>query len=387
MDFAWSTEQEELFAGVLSFARQQLNHDIAERDRAARFGEKEWQACGAFGLAGLCLPREYGGGGLDCLSTARALEAFGQGCADGGLGFALCAHLLACATPLALHGSDAQKARYLPPLASGAWLGANAITESEAGSDAFALKTRAREDGADFVLSGEKTFVTNGPLAQLFLVYAATHPERGFLGISAFLIERDTPGLVIGKPIETAGLSTAPLSSLYLEDCRVPREQRLGGEGMGGAIFKDSMAWERSCLFAFWLGAMTRQLDETVEHARARRQFGRAIGSNQAISHKIADMKLRLEAARLLAYRACWAHTQGQSAELEISLAKLAVSEAFVQSSLDAVQIFGGSGVMRELGVERYVRDALPGAIYSGTSEMQREIIARYLGLRPAGRG
>jgi alkylation response protein AidB-like acyl-CoA dehydrogenase len=386
MDFSWSPEQNELFENVLCFARENLSTGIVERDRTRTFGEQEWKACAAFGLSGLSIPREFGGMGLDCLSTARAIEAFGKGCPDGGLGFSLCAHLLACAVPIARCGSPEQKAKYLPRLCSGEWIGANAITESEAGSDAFALKASARIEGDEFVLSGEKSFVTNGPIAQLFLVYASTRPERGFMGVSAFLVERETDGLVVGKPIETTGLTTAPLSSLYLDDCRVAATQRLGGEGMGGAIFKDSMGWERSCLFAFWLGAMDRQLEQTIEQANTRRQFGRAIASNQAVSHKIADMKLRLEAARLLVYRACWERAQGRPSELHTSLAKLAVSEAFIQSSLDAVQIFGGSGVIQEIGIERYLRDALPGTVYSGTSEMQRELIARALGLSARGR-
>ncbi len=383
MDYSWTPEQDELYAGILRFARENLNATTLERDRTRRFGEEEWKKCAGFGLAGLCIPRESGGLGLDCLSTARALEALGRGCSDGGLGFSLSAHLFACAVPVHLHGSPDQKERYLARLASGEWIGANAITESEAGSDAFALKARARKEGDGYVISGEKSFVTNAPVARLFLVYASTAPENGFLGISAFLVERDTPGLKAGRPMETTGLTTSPISSLYLDDCRVPASALLGREGAGGSIFKDSMGWERSCLFAFWLGALERQLEETVDHAKSRRQFGHPIGSNQAVSHRIADMKLRLEAARLLLYRACWERAAGHPSELAASLAKLAVSEAFVASSLDAVQIFGGSGVMQEIGIERYLRDALPGTIYSGTSEMQRELIARALGLPP----
>ncbi|MGH9369262.1 MAG: acyl-CoA dehydrogenase family protein, partial [Thermoanaerobaculia bacterium] len=346
-------------------------------------GKEEWKRCADLGLLGLPVSREYGGMGLDCLTTARALEALGNGCPDGGLGLTLGAHLLACSMPIELHGTAEQKQTYLPKLCSGEWIGANAITESEAGSDAFALKTRALKDGNDYVLGGEKTFVTNAPVADLFVVYASTRPEWGFLGISAFLVERDTPGLLVGQPFEKCGLATSPMSSLYLDDCRVPDSHRLGAEGMGGSIFQASIGWERSCLFAFWLGTMDRQLDEVIQHARSRHQFGRPIGANQAISHRIADMKLRLESARLLLYRACWERSRGHPSDLFTSLAKLAVSEAFLQSSLDAAQIFGGSGIVREVGIERYVRDALPGTIYSGTSEMQREIIARALGLPP----
>jgi L-prolyl-PCP dehydrogenase len=390
MDFSWSPAQKELFDGVLAFARGRLSaspHDLNAREQSRSFSIELWRACGEYGLPGLAIAQEHGGAGLDCLSTARALEALGQGTTDGGLGFSLCAHLLACAVPLSLHGSPEQQARWLPRLCTGEWIGANAITESQAGSDVFSLAARAHAQGDEFVLSGEKLFVTNGPVAEVLLVYAATQPERGFLGVSAFVVQRDTPGLRFGKPLETTGLTTAPLCSVYLDECRVPKSALLGKQGTGGAIFMDSMAWERSCLFAFWLGTMQRQLDETIAQAKARRQFGRAIGSNQAVSHKIADMKLRLEAARLLLYQACWRRAQHAASELDSALAKLAVSEAFVQSSLDAVQIFGGMGVLRETGVERYLRDAVCGTVYSGTSEMQREIIARELGLPVRRRG
>jgi alkylation response protein AidB-like acyl-CoA dehydrogenase len=289
--------------------------------------------------------------------------------------------------PIDLHGTEPQKREFLPRLCSGGWIGANAITESEAGSDAFALRTRARREGDGYVLEGEKTFVTNGPVADLFLIYASTAPERGFLGISAFLVERGRSGLTLGKAFDTSGLTTSPIGSIYLNQCRVPESRRLGGEGMGGSVFQSSMGWERCGLFAYWLGTMDRQLEESVHHAKTREQFGRAIGENQAISHRIAEMKLRLEGARLLLYRACWERDRGRASDLWTALAKLAVSEAFLQSSLDAVRIFGGTGVIRDAGIEGYVRDALPGTVYSGTSEMQREIIARALGLPPRPRG
>ncbi len=383
MDFGWTAEQDELYQSVQQFARGRLVATASEREQEHRFGREEWQSCAEMGLLGLSVSRDQGGLGLDCLSTARALEALGNGCPDSGLGLSLGAHLFACSMPIDLHGSTDQKAVYLPKLCSGEWIGANAITESEAGSDAFALKTRARRDGAEYVLDGEKTFVTNGPVADLFLVYASTQPERGFLGISAFLVERGSPGLTVGKPFEKGGVTTSPMSSIYLAGCRVPESRRLGPEGLGGSLFQSSIGWERSGLFAFWLGTMERQLDEAVQHAKTRRQFGRPIGSNQAVSHRLANMKLRLESSRLLLYRACWERSQGHPSDLMSSLAKLAVSEAFLESSIDAVRIFGGSGIVRDVGIERYVRDALPGTIYSGTSDMQREIIARALGLPP----
>lgn len=377
MDFRWSTEQQEFYDRVVSFARTRLTHDPASH----QFSRDAWRALGEFGLLGLCIPERYQGLGLDSLSTAHAMEALGRGCRDAGLVFSAAAHLFACVLPIQLHGEDELRARLVARLATGDAIGANAITEAEAGSDAFALKTRAVRDGDFFVLDGAKTFVTNGPVADVFVVYASTSPSDGYLGISAFAVEKGTPGLSVGQPFAKMGLTTSPVSSIYLESCRVPAQHLLGGLGKGAAVFSESMSWERSCLFALYIGSMERQLDETIAFARERRQSGRPIGKFQAISHRIADMKLRLEGARLLLYRACWLRDQDVDATLEISLAKLAVSEAAIQSSLDAIQIHGGSGFVAETGVERALRDAIPSTIFSGTSEIQRNLIAQRLGL------
>ncbi len=377
MDFGWSEQQDDLYGRTLAFARAQLG----ARGGGGAFPLEAWRRAGEFGLLGLSVPERYRGLGLDALTTARAVEAFGRGCADGGFVFSACAHLFACAMPIALHGDDALKARVLPRLASGQWVGANAITEAEAGSDVTALKATATRDGAGYVLDGAKSYVTNGPCADVLLVYAKTAPNDGYLGVSAFVVERDAPGLRVGPPFAKMGLESSPISAVYLDGCRVPATSRLGAEGAGAAIFADSMLWERACLFAAYVGAMERQLDDCVAFARERRQFRRPIGKHQAVAHRIADMKLRLEGARLLLYRACWLRDRGHEATLEVSLAKLAVSEAAIQSGLDAIQIHGGLGYMVESGVERALRDAVPATIFSGTSEIQRDLIARGLGL------
>lgn len=385
MDFAWTPEQQELYDSVRRLAHEELSAAAQERERVHEFATAEWQKAAQAGLTGLPVAVEYGGRGFDCLTTARVLEAIGNGCPDGGFGFALAAHTLACCVPINRHGSEAQKAKYLPNLCSGVWIGANAITEGDAGSDALALRSRAAKIEGGYVLNGQKLYVTNAPVAGIFLVYASTDPGRGVFSISGFLVDRDTPGLTIGSRAVKTGLTTAQMGSVNMHDCFVPACQRLGAEGAGAAIFHESMVWERSCLFALWVGAMERQLSEVIERAQKRCQFGRPIGANQAVSHRIADMKVRLESVRLLVYRACWERSRAGACELSASLAKLAVSEAFLQSSLDAVQIFGASGILRDTGIEQYVRDALPGRIYSGTSEMQRDLIARSLGL-PTGR-
>lgn len=378
MDFAWTPEQDELYERILEFGRRRFG---ASRPAEATFTREEWAVCGGFGLLGLCAPESYGGLGLDALTTARALEAFGRGCPDAGLAFSIAAHLFACVMPIAEHGGEELRRRALPRLCGGEWIGANAITEPEAGSDAFSLRARATRDGDDYLLSGTKAYVTNGPAADLVVVYAATNPKFGYLGLSAFAVGLPRAGVTAGPAEPKLGLRGSPLGELHFDDCRVPDGARLGREGQGGAVFQASMGWERACLFALYLGAMERQLDAAVAHARDRQQFGRAIGKNQAVSHRLAEMRLRLEGARLLLYRACWLKSRGEDAALATALAKLAVSEAAVHNGLDAIRTFGGVGVMSAAGVDRGLRDALPGTIFSGTSDIQRDVIARYLGL------
>lgn len=381
MDFSWNPDDQALFEGALRFAREELNEGLEDRLRERRFCRVAWERLGAFGLLGASLPESHGGMGLPQPVAARLVEAVGQGCEDMGLVFSAAAHQFACATPIASFGGEAVKDRVLSKLASGDWVGANAITEAGAGSDIARLETVATRDGDDYVLDGAKSYVTNGPEADLFLVYATLDRSHGYMGITAFAVERDTPGLTVGNRFETIGLQTSPIGSVYLEGCRVPASHRVGAEGQGSAIFADSMHHERTCLFAAYVGAMQRQLDRVVEHARTRSQFRRPIGKFQGVAHRVADMKLRLEAARLLLYRACWLRERGETATLEVSLAKLAISEAAVQSGLDAIQVFGGAGTMTEMGVERALRDAVPATIFSGTSEIQRDLIARELGL------
>lgn len=380
MDFAWNKEDVELYDRVLSFARS-LEGRRREDPGAEPFPTALWRECGKFGLLGLCVPEEYGGMGLGALSTARALEAFGRGYHDMGFAFAMSAHLFACVMPIVEHGTASLKERVLPPLCDGRWIGANAITEAEAGSDAFALASRAVSQDSGYALTGVKSYVTNGPVADVMVFYASTNPAHGHLGLSAFLVEKDAEGVRVGKPFEKIGLETALISSVYLEDCPVSTDHLLGREGAGAQVFKSSMYWERACLFAGYLGTMERQLEQVVTYANERRQYGKRIGHYQAVSHRIADMKLRLESARLLLYRACWLFDRGEDAELAISLAKTAVSEAAVQSGLDTIRIHGGIGVAKEAGVENHIRDAIPSTVFSGTSEIQRNLIARALGL------
>jgi hypothetical protein len=382
MDFSLTEEQELLRREIDRFARNELSEGVIERDREHRFSRELWRKCGEMGLTGLPVPEAYGGGGLDPLSTAIALEALGHGCLDGGLVFSISAHLLACVVPIWQHGTEEQKRRYLPDLCGGRKIAVNAMTEPGSGSDAFAMTTRAVPVEGGYRINGHKTFGTNGPVADLAVVYAVTDPEKGYHGgISVFLVETDAPGCQVGQTFDKLGLRTSPMSELVFDDLVVPEEAVLGGIGGGSRIFTESMDWERICLFAGNIGIMERLLERSIDYARTRTQFGTPIGKFQAVSHRIADMKMNLEAARLLVYRAAWRLEHARGASLDASIAKLFVSESLLSAALDTVQIFGGYGFMTEYEVERVLRDAVGSTIYSGSSEMQRNIIARWLGL------
>ena len=382
MEFSLSDEQKLLRQQIVQFAQKELNPGAAERDHDQVFSRELWLKCGELGLQGLPIPEEYGGGGLDPLSTAIALDALGYGCHDGGLVFSICAHLLPCVVPIWKYGSEEQKRRYLPALCDGTLVAVNAMSEPDSGSDAFAMRTRAEPDGEGYRINGTKTFSSNGPVADLAVVFAVTDAAKGYHGgISAFLVEKGTPGFRSGRKFAKLGLRSSPMGELVFEDVRVPAGAMLGAPGAGSTLFTHSMDWERTCLFATNVGAMERLLERSVEYARTRVQFGQAIGKFQAVSHRIADMKVRLEAARLLVYKAAWELERSRNAMLSASLAKLFVSEALVETALGAVQVLGGYGFMTEYEVERPLRDAVGSTIYSGTSEMQRNIIARWLGL------
>jgi alkylation response protein AidB-like acyl-CoA dehydrogenase len=382
VDFSLTDEQVSLRDTVIRFARERLNEGAAQRDRDHEFSRELWHECGKIGIPGLPVPEEFGGSGLDPLSTALTLEALGYACIDGGLVFSLCAHLLSCVVPLWKHGNEEQKRRYLPKLCNGELIGVHAMTELDSGSDAFALKTRAVRDGEGFRIKGTKTFISNGPVADLVIVFALTDPQKGFHGgVSAFLVEKGAQGFTVGQRFEKMGIRSSPLGELVFDDVYTSADAVLGGVGAGTAVFTQAMDWERICLFASHIGAMERLLERAIEHARTRKQFGQVIGKFQAISHRIADMKVHLEAARLLTYRAASRLDKARTVSMDAAMAKLFVSESLLKTALDTVQIHGGYGYMTEYEVERALRDAVAGTIYSGTSEMQRNIIARWLGL------
>ena len=375
-------EQQTLREEIVRFAQKELNDDLIARDRAQAFNRDLWKKCGEMGLQGLPVPEEYGGSAADGLTTAIAMEALGYGCRDSGLVFSICAHLLSCVVPLWKHGNEAQKRRWLPGMCDGTLVGVHAMTEPDSGSDAYTMHTRATPDGSGWRINGTKIFITNGPVADMVIVFAVTDAEKGFHGgITAFLVEAGTPGFRTSQKIEKMGLRTSPFAELVFEDVYVGAETILGRPGAGAQQFQNSMDWERVCLFASHVGTMERLTEQSIEYARTRRQFGQPVGKFQAIQHKVADMKIRLEAARLLVRRAAAMLDKSKMVSLDAAVAKVFTSEALVQTALDAVQIHGGYGYCTEYEIERAVRDAVGSTIYSGTSEMQRQIIARFVGL------
>jgi alkylation response protein AidB-like acyl-CoA dehydrogenase len=381
MDFSWTEEQLTLKNAVVEFARRELNDDLIASDRQGEFSRQKWKKCASFGIQGLPIPEEYGGAGVDILSTMLAMEGLGYGCRDNGLVFALNAQLWSVQLPIVTFGTEIQKQTYLPRLCNGELIGAHGMTEPDSGSDAYKLRTLAKRDQNGYVLNGSKTFVTNAPVADLAVVFATLDPAQGLGGITAFLVQNGTPGFSVGRDIEKMGLRTAPMSEVILQDCYIPEQNRLGPEGAGASIFNSSMEWERSCILASHVGAMQRQIETCIKYARARRQFGQPIGNFQSVSNRIADMQVRLETARLILSKVAWLKKTGKPAVMEAAIAKLYLSEAFVASSMDAVRIHGGYGYTTEFEVERDLRDAVGGTLYSGTSDIQRMIIARWLGL------
>ena len=382
MDFSLTEEQQLLRETIVRFSEKELNSDVTQRDREHRFSRDLWKKCGEMRLQGLPVPEEYGGSGLDPLSTAIALEGLGYGCKDGGLVFSICAHLLSCVVPVWRHGTEQQKKRFLPRLCDGSFIGVHAMTEPNSGSDAFALSTKAERQGDGYRINGSKTFISNGPVADVVIVFALTDAKKGYHGgVSAFIVEKGAAGFRSSQPFDKMGIRTAPLGELVFEDVYVTEDAVLGGIGAGSAIFTHAMDWERTCLFASHVGAMERLLELVLKYARSRTQFGQTIGKFQAVAHRIADLKVHLEASRLLVYRAASRLDQSRSVSLDASIAKLFVSESLLEAALAAVQIHGGYGYMTEFEVERALRDAVGCTIYSGTSEMQRNIISRWLGL------
>lgn len=383
MDFALTKDQEELRQAVLKFAVEELNDGLDRDDETGTFPAAKWKACADFGLLGLPIAPDYGGQGASLITTIIVMEALGKGCLDNGLVFSMNAQLWSCQMPIMRYGSELQKREWLTKLVSGEAIAAHAISEPGAGSDVFSLQSKAERVTGGYLVSGSKTFSTNAPVADLAVTFVylrqPEHDDRRAL--TAFLIPRNTPGATFGTAFSKMGLRTSPMGEIAFDECFVPESARLGPEGAGARIFNTAMEWERACIFAAHVGAMDRLLGNCIEYSRSRRQFDRPIAKYESIANRMVEMKVAIEAGRFLIYYVGWLHGQGKGTVMESAIAKLFVSEAHKQAALDAVQIFGGYGYMKGNPPERELRDALSGTLYSGTSEMQRKIIARCLGL------
>ncbi len=381
MNFGWTDEQQRRRDEAIAFAVEQLNDDLIARNRDGVWSPEAWKACAQFGLFGTTVPTAYGGRGDDLLTTIAVLEGIGYGCRENGLPFAINSQLWSTQPALAKFGNEEQKQTYLRRLVDGSAIGAFGITEVDTGSDSYNLATTATRVDGGYRLTGTKAYITFAPIADFAVVFAVTDPDLGKWGITAFVVDTGTDGFTIEPVEEKMGLRTTPFGKLTFEECFVPESSRLGADGGGMAIFTKAMESERSYIFASQVGRMERQIEECVAYANERTAFGRPIGKNQAVSNRIANMMVRLETGRNLLYKVAWLEEQGKPLLKEAAMAKLYLSECFVQSSIDAICIHGAKGYATEFEVERDLRDGIGGLIYSGTNDVQRNIVTQVSGL------
>ena len=380
MDFCLTEEQTILSDQVFRFAKKEIVPRVQQHDLASEFDIESWKKLGEFGLLGLHFPEEYGGSGASVMSAVLAAEALGRAGVDGGLTLSYGAHTFLCADTIFVHGTEEQRARYIPKMVSGEWIGCMGLTEPGAGSDVAALRTRAERTADGYLLNGTKMFITNGPIADVAVIYAKTDPSKGQAGISAFVVDKGTLGFSAGPGLHKMGVRTSTTSELVFEDCLVPHENLLGREGRGFKMAMQTVEWDRSALLAPFLGQIEFLIDRSCGYAKEREQFGRPISSFQAIKHKIADMKIFLEAARSLVYRIAWCKDQGRPLNhLDAAVAKLFLGDWSLGPTNDAVVLFGGYGYCHEYDVERVFRDSRLAPIGGGTSEIQKLIISRLM--------
>ena len=383
MNFSWTVEQKDFKNKIVEFAQNNLSRDIVSRDINSTFPLEDWKKCAEFGIQALAAPASYGGKKqeIDLLSATLAMEALGYGCKDNGLPFALNAQMWTVQQPISQFGTEFQKQKYLRALVEGKIIASHGLTEEEAGSDVFNMQTQATKVEGGYLLNGKKKYITLGPIADIALIFAITNPKVGKWGVSGFIVETNSEGFNAEANKPKMGMRSVPFGEITFKDCFVPTENRLGKEGAGWGITIASLEYDRCCILASQLGAMERQLEESISFVKQRKQFGKSVSNFQSVSNRIANMKLRLETSRLLLYKVAWLKTQGKPAMMDAALLKLQLSESFVESSLDAIRNHGGYGYVTENEVERNLRDAVGGIIYAGTSDIQRNIISNLLGL------
>lgn len=377
MNFQLSEEHEMIRKMVRDFARNEVAPTAAERDENERFDREIFEQMAELGLTGIPWPEEYGGIGSDYLAYCIAVEELSRVCASTGV--TLSAHTSLAGWPIFKFGTEEQKQKYLRPMAEGKKIGAYGLTEPGSGSDSGAMKTTARLAGDHYLLNGSKIFITNGGVADIYVVFALTDPEKKQKGISAFIIEADFPGFSVGKKEKKLGIRSSPTTEIIFQDCKVPVTNRLGAEGEGFKIAMMTLDGGRNGIAAQAVGIAQAALDAAVDYARERYQFGKPIAANQGISFKLADMATSVEAARLLTYQAAWLESNGKPYGKESAMSKLFAGDTAMKVTTDAVQIFGGYGYTKDYPVERFMRDAKITQIYEGTQEIQRLVISRML--------
>ena len=377
MNFKLSEEHEMIRKMVRDFARNEVAPTAAERDEEERFDREIFNKMAELGLTGIPWPEEYGGIGSDYVAYCIAIEELSRVCASTGV--TLSAHTSLAGWPIYKFGNEEQKQKYLRPMAQGASIGAYGLTEPGSGSDSGAMKTTARLEGDHYVLNGSKIFITNGGVADTYVVFSLTDPSSKHKGTSAFIVEKDFPGFSVGKKEKKLGIRSSPTTEIIFEECKVPKENLLGQEGEGFKIAMMTLDGGRNGIAAQAVGIAQGALDAAVDYAKERVQFGKPISAQQGVGFKLADMATSVEAARLLTYQAAWLESEGLPYGKESAMSKLFAGDTAMKVTTEAVQVFGGYGYTKDYPVERYMRDAKITQIYEGTQEIQRLVISRML--------
>ena len=377
MNLQFTEEQEMMRKMVRDFANEQIAPFVEEMEENDTFPREIVNQMAELGLMGIPIPEQYGGAEMDFTSYIIAINEISK--VSATVGVILSVHTSVGTNPILYFGNEEQKKKYIPKLASGEFLGAFGLTEPGAGSDAASLKTTAVKDGDHYILNGEKVFITNGGEADTYVCFAKTNPEAGVKGISAFIVDKDTPGFTVGKKEKKMGLHGSNTVSLLFENAKVPVENLLGVEGEGFKIAMSNLDNGRIGIAAQSLGIAEAALEASVAYAKERKQFGKPIGAQQGLAFKLADMATKGEAARLLVYNAAKLKDQGLPCGLQASMAKLFASRTAVEVAIEAVQVFGGYGYTKEYPVERFFRDSKICEIYEGTSEIQKLVISKQL--------
>ena len=375
MQFKLTEEHEMIRKMVRDFAQNEVAPTAAERDEEERFDREIFDKMAELGLTGIPWPEEYGGIGSDYLAYCIAIEELSRVCASTGV--TLSAHTSLAGWPIYKFGSEDQKQKYLRPMAQGEKIGAYGLTEPGSGSDAGGMRTTAKLVGDEYVISGSKIFITNGGIADTYVVFALTDPESKQKGTSAFIIEKDFPGFSVGKKEKKLGIRSSPTTEIIFDECRVPKENLLGKEGEGFKIAMMTLDGGRNGIAAQAVGIAQGALDAAVDYAKERVQFGKPISAQQGIGFKLADMATGVEASRLLTYQAAWLESVGLPYGKESAMSKLFAGDTAMKVTTEAVQVFGGYGYTKDYPVERYMRDAKITQIYEGTQEIQKLVISR----------